>query len=161
MMQLSHVGVEVGFAWPGDRNQVPAAVIVKGHVQRLMNVADPMPKALEEPELVAYVEAEGKIPRVVQDCGDDAAIGNRARMRNLDPLRGARQVHIMLGRPLARKHIRPGAAIGEGAELRIDRDQRIDAGFNLRLQLLIGDLADDAVPNVTPSEGGRRIENRA
>ena len=80
--------MEVGFgAWPRDRDQVSAAVIVKGDMQRLMDVADPMPKAFKEPKLIAHIEAEGKIAGVVQDRGDDATIGNRARMRNLDDFR--------------------------------------------------------------------------
>jgi hypothetical protein len=29
-----------------------------------MDVANPMPKAFEKPELVAYVEAEGRPPRI-------------------------------------------------------------------------------------------------
>ncbi len=59
----------------------------------------------------------------------------------------------MLGPPLARKDIRPGAAIGEGAKLRINRDKRIDARFDLGPQFLVGDLANDAMRNIAPSEG--------
>ena len=34
-------GMEVGFgAWPLSRNEVSAAVIVKGHMQGLMNIAE-------------------------------------------------------------------------------------------------------------------------
>jgi len=92
-------------------DQVATAIIVKGHMQGLMDVADPMPQAFEEPKLVANVEAQSKVPCVIQDGGNDAAIGNRARMRNLDVFRRARQVHIMLGRSLAREHIRPRASV--------------------------------------------------
>ena len=104
--------------------------------------------------MVAHIEAEGQIPRVVQDGGDDAAIGDGARVRNLDPLRGARQIHEMFGRPNARV-IGRGARVSEGPELWIDRNKRIDADFDLRLKLFIGDLTDDAVPNVAPSKSRR------
>ena len=53
------------------------------------------------------------------------------------------------------------AGVGERAELRVDRNKGIDAGFDLRLQLLIGDLADDAVADVTPGEGRGRCQRRA
>jgi hypothetical protein len=53
---------------------------------------------------------ELKIPRVVQDGGDDAAIGDGATVRNLNPFRGARQIHEMFGRPDAR-------VIGRGARV--------------------------------------------
>jgi hypothetical protein len=128
-------------------------------MQGLMDVANPMPKALEEPKLIAHIETEGKVPRVVQDCRDDAAIGNRARMFDLDAFRGARQVYIMLRRTDVRMIWR-SAGVGEGSELRIDSDKGIYASFDLRLQLLIGDLTDDAVPDVTPGEGGRRHQRR-
>ena len=124
-------GMEVGFgACPLNRNEVSAAVIVKGYMQGLMNIANPMPKAFKQPKLVAHVEAEGKIPRVVQDRGDDAPIGNRTGMCSLDAFCRARQVHIMLGRTDMRV-IRRGAGVGEGAELRVDRDKGIDASFDL------------------------------
>jgi hypothetical protein len=46
--------MEIGFAaWPLDRDQVAAAVIVEGHVQRLMNIANPMPEAFEKPRVWA------------------------------------------------------------------------------------------------------------
>ena len=61
--------------------------IVKRDMQRLMNISDPMAEAFEEAELVTHVETEGKIARVVQDGGYDAAVGNRARVLNFDPLR--------------------------------------------------------------------------
>ena len=57
--------------------------------------------------------------------------------------------------------IRGSAGIGEGAELRVDGDKGVYAGFDLRLQLLIGDLADNAVADVAPGEGGRRHQRRA
>ena len=47
--------MEVEAALSRDGDQVPAAVIVKGHVQRLVNIANPVPKALKEPKLAAYV----------------------------------------------------------------------------------------------------------
>ena len=120
-------GMKIEFAWSCDCDKVPAAVIVEGQ-QRLMNIANPMTQAFEEAELVAHIEAEGQIPRVVQDGGDDAAIGDGARVRNLDPLRGARQIHEMFGRPNARV-IGRGARVSEGPELWIDRNKRIDADF--------------------------------
>ena len=77
--------MKIGFgACPLNRNEVSAAVIVEGHMQGLMDVANPMPEAFEEPKLIAHIETEGEIACVVQDRGDDTAIGNRARMRNLD-----------------------------------------------------------------------------
>ncbi len=91
-------GMQVGFgAWPIDRDKVAASVIVKGHVQRLVHITDPMPKAFEKSKLVAHIETEGKVPRVVQDGGNDTTIGNRTGMCSVDPLRRARQVYIMLG----------------------------------------------------------------
>ena len=43
-------GMEIGFgACPLNRNEVSAAVIVEGHMQGLMDVANPMPEAFEEP----------------------------------------------------------------------------------------------------------------
>ena len=57
--------------------------------------------------------------------------------------------------------IRRGAGIAEGAELGIDGDKGIDARFNLRLQLLIGDLADDAVSHIAPGESGGSNETYA
>ena len=47
------------------------------------------------------------------------------------------------------------AGVGEGSELRIDSDKGIYASFDLRLQLSIGDLANDAVPDVAPRKSGR------
>jgi len=62
----------------------------------------------------------------------------------------------MLGRTDVRM-IWSGASVGEGAELRVDGDKGIDAGFDLGFEFLIGDLTDDAVANVAPGEsGGRR-----
>jgi len=58
-------GMKVELAWSRDGDQVSAAVIIERDVLRLMDVANPMPKAFEKPELVAYVEAKGEIPRVV------------------------------------------------------------------------------------------------
>ena len=79
--------MQVGFgAWPLNRNEVAAAVIVEGHMQGLMHVTHPMPKTFEKPELIAHVETEGKIARIVQDGGADTAIGNRAGMCSLNAL---------------------------------------------------------------------------
>ena len=39
-------GMKVRFAWPLDRNQVATPIIVKRDVLRLMNIANPMSKAL-------------------------------------------------------------------------------------------------------------------
>jgi hypothetical protein len=73
-------------------------------------------------------------------------------MRNVYALRRTRQVCIMLHRSLTRKYIRPRAAIGEGAELGIDRNKRIDLGFDFLFQFLIGDLADNAMAKVAPGK---------
>ena len=51
-----------------------------------------------------------------------------------------------------------GAGVGESPKLRIDGDKGIDAGFDLRLQLFIGDLADDPMPDIAPREGERRLK---
>jgi hypothetical protein len=67
----------------------------------------------------------------------------------------------VFGWPLAGKHIRPSGAIGEGAELRVDRDKGIDARPDFRFQLLIGDLADNAMADIAPCEGGRRHQRRS
>ena len=48
-------GMKVELAWSRDGDQVSAAVIIERDVQRLMDVANPMPKAFEKPELVANV----------------------------------------------------------------------------------------------------------
>ncbi len=72
-------------ALPLDCNQIAATVIVEGHMQGLMDVADPMPKTFEEPKLIAHIEAQCKVPRVIQDCRDNAAIGNRAGMLKRRP----------------------------------------------------------------------------
>ena len=46
--------MEVGFgAWPCNRNEVAPTVIVEGHMQGLMDVANPMPKAFKQPKLIA------------------------------------------------------------------------------------------------------------
>jgi len=41
--------VKIETAWPLNGDEVSAAVIVKRHMQRLMNIADPMTDAFEEP----------------------------------------------------------------------------------------------------------------
>ena len=143
-----------------DRDKVPASIVVKGDMQWLMDIADPMPQAFEEPDLIAHVEAQGKVPRVVQDGGYDTAIGYRATVSNLDAFRRARQVHIMLGRPLTGKHIRPCAPVCKSAKLGVDRNKGIDARPDFRLQLLIGYLADNAVADIAPGEGRRRHQRR-
>jgi len=119
-----------------------------------MNIADPMIEAFKESELIAYVETESKIARVVEDSRDDAAIRNRARMLGINAFCRARQIDIMLGRPLTRKDIGPRASVGEGAELGVDGDQGIDTSFDFRFQLLIRDLTDDAMPKIAPSKSG-------
>jgi hypothetical protein len=63
-----------------DRDQVPAAIIIEGDMQRLMNVADPMPEAFEEPKLVAQVQTERQVARVVQ-----RQRGKDARRRSTSP----------------------------------------------------------------------------
>jgi hypothetical protein len=40
-------GVKVHLAKPGYCDQVPAVIIVEGHVQRLMNIANPVTEAFE------------------------------------------------------------------------------------------------------------------
>ena len=108
--------MKIETAWPLNGDEVSAAVIVKRHMQRLMNIADPMTEAFEEPELIAHVETESKIARVVQDSRDDTAIGDRAWTPGLNAFCRARQIDIMLGRSLTRKDVGPGASVGEGAE---------------------------------------------
>lgn len=132
-------GVKIKAAWPVNGDEVSAAVIVERDVERLVNVAHPMTKALEETELVAHVETEGKIARVVQNGGDDATIGKRARMANIDALCRARKVDIMLGRPLTRKNVGPRTSVGERAKLGINRNQSIDTVFDFRFQLFISE----------------------
>jgi hypothetical protein len=73
-------------------------------------------------ELVAHVETESKIARVVQDSRDDAAVGDRAWMPGLNAFCRARQIDIMLGRSLTRKDVGPRASVGKGAELGVDRN---------------------------------------
>lgn len=152
--------MQITLAQARDLDGVAALVVLERDVKWLVDISDPVSEALEEPELVVDVDAEGKIARVIQNGGSDAAVGERAEMRRIHGIIGAADVEVMLRLALTRKPVRPCASVGKGAELGIDRDQSIDTGFDLRLQLLVRDLADDAVPEIAPGKSEGRIESR-
>ncbi len=143
-------GVQVRSACFRNRNKVAAAIILKGDVQGLVNVANPMAKRLKKAKLVIYIAAQGKVAHIVQDRRDDATIGHRAGISRLNAPGVARDINEMLVLPSAGQSVRCRASIGKGAVSRIYRDQGINACANCRLQLVIGDLANDAMTGGAP-----------
>ena len=52
--------MKVGFAWPLNRDEVAASIIVKGDVQRLVDIADPMPETFKEPKLITDIRLRAR-----------------------------------------------------------------------------------------------------
>ncbi len=63
-----------------DCDVAGAAIDFERNMHRLMKVADPMPQALEEPDLLGRILRQWQISNVVEDGAHHTAIGLAARL---------------------------------------------------------------------------------
>ena len=119
-----------------------------------MDVADPMPDALEQPQLIGLVVAGGEIAHVVVDGRHHALCCPGTGRADLDLLGGAGQIGEVLRRSNSRKDIRPCARLAERAKIRVESDERSDFASSLRIELSERNLADDLMAEIAPSHRG-------
>ena len=93
--------VQADGASAGGLDEIGALVVLERDMERLMNVGHPMPEALEQPQAFAGILWRGKIARVVQDRGGDAAVSRGAEVGGFDSPGATGDVKEMLGRRTA------------------------------------------------------------
>jgi len=147
-------GVEAVHARAALAYEVAPAVVREGHVEGLVNVADPMPEELERGELGRVVVGSPQDIQVSPNRGEEALRYAVAAARG-DRLQGPWHVDEVFLGPLPGM-IGPGTGIREGVERRVQGDQPDDFIPGLFVEFVKSDLADDLVAEIAPGAGRRR-----
>ena len=79
-MHISQARCRLTAQAPVASMKLRALVVLERDMERLMDVGHPMPEALEQPQRSLGSCARGKIARVVQDRGGDAAVSRGAEV---------------------------------------------------------------------------------
>ena len=122
-------------------DEVAAAIIREGDVERLVNIAHPMAEELKGGELGLIIVRRAQDLKVGRDSREEALGPDEARRASNRPERARYIDEVFVGS--FPRMIRPRAGIREGVERRVERNQPDNLSPCLVVEFLKGDLADD------------------